>query len=87
VDWLEPIEQTVRREIAEELSLTLHELDLLCVVDQIDPRKNEHRVAPLYLTHSFEGEPCLLEPEKHPALGWFAVNRRPKIPRRFAGSL
>ncbi len=49
VDWLEPVEQAVRREIEEELAIRLASLSLLCVVDQIDAQRGEHWLAPVYL--------------------------------------
>ena len=54
VDWLEPVEQAVRREIEEELAIRLTSLTLLCVVDQIDPARGEHWLAPVYLADFVE---------------------------------
>ena len=78
VDWLEPVEQAMRREILEELGLTLQEVSLLCVVDQIDPQCQEHWVAPVYLTSAPEMAPCNLEPEKHSQIAWFELDRLPQ---------
>ncbi|WP_430423807.1 NUDIX domain-containing protein [Phenylobacterium sp.] len=75
VDAGEPTETTARREIAEELGLTLGPLELLCVVDLILP--DQHWVSPTYLARSFQGEPALLEPEKHTGLGWFRLDALP----------
>ena len=77
VDWLEPVEQAVTREIQEELDVRLGELSLLCVVDQIDPAQGQHWVAPVYLAAGFVGEPRIVEPEKHAGLGWFALSSPP----------
>ena len=75
VDAGETTETTARREIAEELGLILGPLDLLCVVDLILP--DQHWVSPTYLARSFQGEPTLLEPEKHTGLGWFPLDALP----------
>lgn len=77
VDWLEPVADAVAREVDEELAIRVRDLRLLCVVDQIDRAAPEHWVAPVYATSAFEGEPRLVEPEKHAALGWFALDRLP----------
>jgi len=78
VDWLEPVEQAVRREIEEELAIRLASLSLLCVVDQIDAQRGEHWLAPVYLAEAFEGEVRNVEPEKHSDVGWFALDSLPK---------
>lgn len=77
VDLWEPTEQTARREIAEELGVTLGPLELLCVVDLVAPEAGEHWVSPVYLASELEGEPALLEPDKHTGLGWFALDDLP----------
>lgn len=78
VDWLEPVEQAVRREIEEELAIRLTVLNLLCVVDQIDPARREHWLAPVYLADAFEGEVRNVEPEKHGDIGWFPMDNLPE---------
>jgi ADP-ribose pyrophosphatase YjhB (NUDIX family) len=77
VDFGERTEDTARREIAEELGIALGPLDLLCVVDLIVPEEAAHWVSPVFLATAFEGEPVLLEPEKHTGLGWFAPDALP----------
>lgn len=78
VDWLEPVERAVKREIQEELGIQPGELELLCVADHIAPNEAEHWVAPVYLVRQFDGVPELMEPEKHAAWGWFALDRLPE---------
>lgn len=63
MDWLEPVEQAVRREIEEELAIRLTSRRLLCVVDQINAQRGEHGLAPVYLADAFEGEVRNVEPE------------------------
>nr|WP_242010531.1 NUDIX domain-containing protein [Acetobacter musti] len=77
IDWQEPVEHAVRREISEELGLTLNNLSLLCVTDQVAYDPDDHWVALVYLATSFEGEPTLLEPEKHAAISWFPLTDLP----------
>ncbi|PZW65915.1 ADP-ribose pyrophosphatase YjhB (NUDIX family) [Pseudomonas sp. URMO17WK12:I1] len=78
LDWLEPVEQAVRREIEEELAIRLTSLCLLCVVDQIDAQRGEHWLAPVYLADTFDGEVRNVEPEKHSDIGWFALDGLPE---------
>lgn len=75
VDPFETVEATARREIAEELGIELKALSLLCVVDHM--ADGQHWVAPTFLAEDFAGEPRLLEPEKHSAMGWFAPDDLP----------
>lgn len=77
IDFLEPIEDALRREVAEETGLILGALRLLGVTDQIDPETPEHWVAPTYLAESFTGEPVNLEPEKHGGMDWFDLDALP----------
>ncbi|THD82527.1 MAG: NUDIX domain-containing protein [Phenylobacterium sp.] len=77
VDLWERTEEAARGEIAEELGIKLGALELLCVVDYVAPEEREHWVSPAFLANEFEGEPALLEPEKHTGLGWFALDALP----------
>lgn len=77
VELWEQTEEAARREAAEELGIKLGTLDLLCVVDLVAPEEREHWVSPAYLANGFEGEPALLEPEKHTDIGWFPLDALP----------
>lgn len=77
VDFLEPVEDALRREVAEETGLALGGLRLLCASDLILPDGPEHWLSPIYLAESFTGEAVLREPEKHEGLGWFALDALP----------
>ncbi|WP_210711894.1 NUDIX domain-containing protein [Pseudomonas sp. MWU349] len=78
VDWLEPVEQAMRREIHEELGLTLQGVSLLCVVDQIDPQRQEHWVSPVYLASAPTMPARNCEPHKHSDVAWFELDRLPQ---------
>ena len=75
VDLWEPVEAAVRREVAEEVGIVLGEVRLLQVADLM--ADGQHWVAPTYLAERFEGEPRILEPEKHTGLGWFDLGALP----------
>ena len=71
VDWMEPAETAAARELLEETGVVAGPLTLLCAADHLDPEGGEHWLAPCYLAPEASGEPRLMEPEKHSALGWF----------------
>lgn len=75
VDPFETIADAARREIDEELGITLGALRLLCVVDHM--ADDEHWVAPTFLAEAFVGEPAIREPEKHSEMGWFGLQALP----------
>ena len=77
VDLWERTEAAARREVAEEIGLTLADLALLCVVELMAPEDGAHWVSPVFLATGFDGEPALLEPEKHTGLGWFRLEALP----------
>jgi ADP-ribose pyrophosphatase YjhB (NUDIX family) len=75
VDFGEPWREAVVRETEEELGIKLTETRLLCVVDLL--ADGQHWVSPVLLATAFEGEPRNVEPEKHAAIGWFALDALP----------
>ncbi len=77
VELFETVERAARREIAEELGVELGALRLLAVTDQIDESRGTHWISPVLLATAFEGEPRNLEPAKHAAIGWFALDDLP----------
>lgn len=78
VEPFEAVPDAVRREIQEETGLDVAPSRLLCVVDQIDPAAGEHWVAPVYQAQAPDGQQArLMEPHKHAALGWYALDALP----------
>jgi ADP-ribose pyrophosphatase YjhB (NUDIX family) len=77
VDWLEPAPRAAEREVREELGIVIRADRLLCLSDQIDADAQSHWLAPVYLVERFEGEPRLMEPDKHRDFGWFALDALP----------
>jgi ADP-ribose pyrophosphatase YjhB (NUDIX family) len=77
IDLYETTMAAVEREIKEELGIEIRAVDLLCVVNHIDPGKGLHWVSTVYGVTSFEGVPKLLETEKHAAFEWFQLNALP----------
>ena len=73
VDGGETAAQAVRRELAEELGVEIAVGELLCLVEQFEP----HWVSPVYRAAIAAGEPRVMEPHKHGAVGWFALDALP----------
>lgn len=77
VDFLEPVPDTIRREIAEELGVAIELTGLLCVVDQIDPAGPSHWVNPVHRARIVAGEPRVMEPDAMADWGWFTMDALP----------
>ena len=77
VDFGETTAQAAAREAAEELGVTIALDGLLHLVEQIGPGPQDHWVSPVYRARIVGGEPLILEPEKHIALGWFPPEALP----------
>jgi len=77
VDWMERLEDAIRREAVEETGLELGAIELLCVVDHFERALHQHWISPVYLAAGTVGEPVLREPEKHGAIGWFPLDQLP----------
>ncbi|MFD0943679.1 NUDIX hydrolase [Savagea faecisuis] len=78
VDWMETIEEAIVREIEEELGVSIELIRLVGVTNHILPDEQAHWVAPTYLAKIAKGEPRNMEPNKHEAIGWFALDDLPE---------
>jgi len=78
VEWLEPVTAAVAREVLEELGIVIEATRLLCLTDQIDAVAGTHWLAPVYLIDRYQGQPRVMEPDKHAACGWFALDDLPQ---------
>jgi 8-oxo-dGTP diphosphatase len=77
IDFGERAEDTARREIEEELGVTIELTGLACIAETIDKGDGKHWVAPVYSARIVSGEPRVMEPEKHGGCGWFALDDLP----------
>lgn len=77
IDFGEAAQKAVIREIAEELGIEIAIEALACLTETIDAGDGRHWVAPVYKASITNGEPKLMEPEKHGGFGWFSVEALP----------
>ncbi|MEO0881669.1 MAG: NUDIX domain-containing protein [Pseudomonadota bacterium] len=77
IDFGEPAETAVKREIAEELGIEIALTGLACLTETIGADDGRHWVAPVYGARIMSGAPGIQEPEKHGGWGWFALNALP----------
>lgn len=77
VEAYETTAHATEREIHEELGITIQARDLLCLVEQMDAVEGHHWIAPVYLVTAWQGEPALMEPEKHEGPRWYALDDLP----------
>lgn len=77
IDFGERAQDTVRREIAEELGVEIELLALACIAETIDKGDGRHWVAPVYNARILAGDARNMEPEKHGGVGWFALDALP----------
>ena len=84
VDHMERAMEAARREAEEESGLTVGAVDFLCVSEQILADERQHWLSLIYVTEDFSGEARVMEPEKLPEFGWFALDALPQPLSRFA---
>jgi len=76
VDFLEPVEAAVKREIREEIGVEVALEAMLCVTEMIGI-DGQHWVSPIYRATIGKGEPVNCEPDKIAAIGWFPLDAPP----------
>jgi len=77
LNFLETLEDCVRREAIEEVGVAVMVDSLLCVTDHILEDEHQHWVSPAFLGRIRSGEASNCEPEKTHAVQWFELDRLP----------
>jgi 8-oxo-dGTP diphosphatase len=77
VEFNETLEHALAREVMEEYGFEIEVQELLDVVDHIIPAEKQHWVSPTFLCKVKSGTPCIREPHKCEAIGWFELDRIP----------
>lgn len=78
IDFGEPAERAIVREVEEELGVKIAISGLACFGEIIDGGDGRHWVSPIFKAHIVSGEPKLMEPEKHGGWGWYGMNSLPE---------
>ena len=77
VEFMEPLERAVVREVKEELDLDVAVEELLCVTNHILPDERTHWVAPAYLVRVIDGQITNREPDATRQIEFFALDALP----------
>jgi len=77
VEFGERLEDAILREFREEYDMVIALTELLAVDDHILPEEGQHWVSPTYLAMHISGDPCIMEPGKCTAIGWFTLDSLP----------
>lgn len=75
LDFGETFEEGVKREVSEETGMTLNNVDVICVNQDII--ETAHFITVGLLSDSFSGEPRVMEPDEITEWGWFDLNNLP----------
>ena len=84
IDHMERSDIAARREAEEESGLSVGAIDFLCLSEQVIPEDRQHWVSLIYVTRDITGEARVVEPDKLPEFGWFALDALPSPLSRFA---
>ncbi|RXJ04308.1 NUDIX domain-containing protein [Anaerobacillus alkaliphilus] len=77
VEFLERLEDTVIREIKEEVNLDIEISKLLCTAETIDLSSSEHYLSLIYTTKNIKGTMKNMEPDKISEVQWFQLEEIP----------
>ena len=78
LEFGDKIEDTVRREIKEEVGVDIEIIKFLGFTENIIKEENQHWIPFNYLAKIIGGEVQNLEPEKHEELKWFKLDNLPE---------
>ncbi|MBC6974090.1 NUDIX domain-containing protein [Bacillus sp. Xin] len=78
VEWMEKVDDTVIREIKEEVGLEIALTSLLCVTNHILPDEEAHWVCPTYIAKVTNGIAENLEQHAINKVDWFSLDYLPE---------
>ncbi|MEW9094914.1 MAG: NUDIX domain-containing protein [Clostridiaceae bacterium] len=77
VEFFDTIEDSIKREVKEELGVEIDIIKLLGVTNHILVEEKSHWVAPSFLVKIIKGEVKNMEPNKHKDIKWFSIDNLP----------
>lgn len=80
IEYGETLQAGLKREVKEELGISIEILELLDICDHILPDEGQHWVSPTYICRITNGTPQILEPGKSDEIGWFTLEEAEKLP-------
>ncbi len=75
----ESMADTIKREIKEELGISIKPLKTLAPINHRIPNEKQHWVAVPYISQLTKGTPKILEPHKISEMGWFSLKEAQKL--------
>ena len=78
VELYERLEDTIKREMKEELGVEVEVTKFLCNIQDINLETEQHWIMPVYEAKVIQGVVENKEPEKHLDLKWFSMNEIPE---------
>ncbi|MBN2112487.1 NUDIX domain-containing protein [Candidatus Woesearchaeota archaeon] len=78
VDFNDTLEDTIKREVKEELGVEIELGEIIAVANHILPQEKQHWVSPTFKAKIISGEPKIMEPQKHDDIGWFSFDSLPE---------
>ena len=82
VEFEESITEAAKREVLEEVGITVKSLEFVGAVNQpYQPSKDnepKHYLQTVFVSHDFSGEASNLAPDEHEELKWFDIDNLPE---------
>lgn len=79
VEFGDTMEETIKREMKEELGITIETYQQLPVLDHIIRDEDQHWITSGFISKIRKGTPTIHEPEKCSAIGWFSLSQMAKM--------